>query len=240
MKLLTSIIAFLIISTSVNAQFFNKKIKGNGDIKTETRSVSDYDKIAAAGSFDIELYKGTEGKLTVKADENLMEVIITEVKNGKLKIYIKKGYNIRTKRAIVVTIPFEDIDAIALAGSGDVTSRDLIDSEDLKLSLAGSGTMKLNVSANNLSSSIAGSGTLTLNGDANEFKCSVSGSGDINSFDLKAKSVKVSVAGSGNVKVHAINEIKATTAGSGDIYYSGNPTIEKVKSVGSGSIRKKN
>ena len=240
MKLLTSIIAFLIISTSVNAQFFNKKIKGNGDIKTETRTVSDYDKIAIAGSFDIKLHKGNEGKLTVKADENLMEVIITEVKNGKLKIRIKKGYNIRSKRAIVVTVPFENIDAIALAGSGEVVSKDPINSEDLKLSLAGSGSMDINISARNLSSSVAGSGSLNLQGDVNEYKCSVAGSGNVNSFDLKANKVSVSVAGSGNVKVNANDEIKANTAGSGDIYYSGNPTIEKVKSVGSGSIRKKN
>ena len=70
MKLFSSIIAFLIISTSVNAQFFTKKIKGNGNIETETRSVSDYDKIGVAGAFEIQLIKGSEGEITVKADEN--------------------------------------------------------------------------------------------------------------------------------------------------------------------------
>jgi len=238
-KLFTTIIAFLIISTSVNAQFFTKKIKGNGNIETENRSVSDYDKIGVAGAFEVQLIKGSEGKITVKADENLMEYIITEVKNGTLKIKTKKGYNIRTKRTIKITVPFNDIEAVSLAGSGEVYSKDRIDSSHLELSVAGSGSMKLEVSSKNLKSSVAGSGNLRLTGDTKEFKCSVAGSGNINSYDLKAKKVTVNVAGSGNVRVNAIDEIHANSAGSGDIYYSGNPEIQKIKSAGSGSVRKK-
>ena len=239
-KLSISVLVLLITCTSISAQFFTKKIKGNGDIITKTRTVNDYNKVAVAGSFDVELFKGKEGTLTIKGDENLMEYIITEVKKGTLKIKTKKGYNISTRKTIVITVPFKNINAVSLAGSGDIHSSDAIESTDLKLSLAGSGSMNVTVSTQKLISSIAGSGSLNLKGDTNEFKCSVAGSGDVNSFDLKSSKVKVSIAGSGNVKVHASNEIHASTAGSGDIYYSGNPSIEKVSSVGSGSIKKKN
>lgn len=239
MKLFTSILAFLIISANLNAQMFTKKIKGNGNIITKTRTVSDYDKIAVAGSFDVKLLKGKEGVITVKADENLMEYIVTEVKNGDLMIRIKKGFNIRTNKTINIIVPFETINAISLAGSGDVTSEDTIDSSDLSLKLAGSGNMSLNVSSKNLSSSIAGSGNMSLKGDSKDFTCSVAGSGNINGFDLKANIATVKIAGSGNVKINAINEIHAKSVGSGNIYYSGSPSIEKISSVGSGSIKKK-
>ena len=239
-KLLTSIVALLIISANLNAQFFTKKVKGNGDIITKTRSVSNYDKIGVAGAFDVKLFKGKEGEITIKADENLMEYIITEVKNGNLKIKSKKGYNIRASKTIVITVPFDDISAVSLAGSGDIYSDDVIDSSNLKLSLAGSGNFNLAISTKKLTSSIAGSGNLTLKGDANEFTCSIAGSGNINAYDLKAKVATVKIAGSGNVKVHVTNEIHAKSAGSGNIYYKGNPSIEKTSSAGSGSIVKKN
>lgn len=239
MKLFTSIIAFLIISTSVNAQMFTKKIKGNGEVKTEMRTVSDYDKIAVAGSFNVKLLKGKEGAITVKADENLMEYIITEVKNGDLKIRTKKGYSINTRKTIVITVPFETINAVSLAGSGDVFSADVIETSDLKLSLAGSGSLNLNVSTQNLSSSIAGSGNIRLNGNSNEFTCSVAGSGNLDGYELKTRIATVKIAGSGNVEINAINEINAKTAGSGNIYYSGNPSVEKITTAGSGSIKKK-
>ena len=238
-KLFTSIVALLIVSANLNAQIFTKRIKGDGNIITKTRTVSDYDKIGVAGSFDVKLLKGEEGEITIKADKNLMEYIITEVKNGNLKIKTKKGYSIRSNKTIIITVPFETINAVSLAGSGDIYSEDVIDSSNLKLSLAGSGNLNLNVSTKNLTSKIAGSGNMTLNGDSNEFTCSIAGSGNINGYDLKATVVTVKIAGSGNVKVHAINAIFAKAAGSGNIYYIGNPSIEKTSSVGSGSIKNK-
>ena len=240
MRLITSIIVLLIVSTNLNAQFFTKKVKGNGDIITKTRTVSNYDKIAVAGSFNVELLKEKEGAITIKADENLMEYIITKVKNGKLEIKIKKGYSIRSSKKTTIKVPFSTVKAIALAGSGNVYSDDIIDTHDLKLSLAGSGNLDLNVSTKKIASSIAGSGNMNLEGDSKEFTCSIAGSGNINSYNMKSDIVTVKIAGSGNAKVHATKEIHANTAGSGDIYYTGNPSIEKTSSVGSGSIKKKN
>ena len=239
-KLLTSMVALLIISANLNAQFFTKKVKGNGDIITKTRTVSNYDKIEVAGAFDVKLFKGNEAEITIKADENLMEYIITEVKNGNLKIKTKKGYNIRASKTIVITIPFDDISAVSLAGSGDIYSDDVLDTSNLKLSLAGSGDINLGVSTKNLETSIAGSGNMNLKGDSKEYTCSIAGSGNINAYNLNATVVTVKIAGSGNVKVHATNEIHAKSAGSGNIYYTGNPSVEKTSSAGSGSIVKKN
>lgn len=240
MRSIISILALLIISSTLNAQIFSKKIKGNGTIKTETRNVSDYDKIAVSGSFDVKLIKGNEGSITIKAEGNLMEYIVTEVKNGALKVEIKKGFSIRTNKTILVTVPFETINVVSLAGSGDIYSNDIINSSDLKLSLAGSGNLNLNVSSKNLSSKIAGSGNMTLNGNSYEFTCSIAGSGNVNGYELKALVATVKIAGSGNVKINAVNEIHAKNVGSGNIYYSGNPSVEKISSVGSGSIKKKN
>ena len=50
MRLITSIIVLLIVNTNLNAQFFTKKVKGNGDIITKTRTISNFDKIAVAGT----------------------------------------------------------------------------------------------------------------------------------------------------------------------------------------------
>jgi hypothetical protein len=239
-KSIVSVVAFLIISTTINAQFFNKKISGNGDIITKTKSVDDYDKIGVAGSFNVKLYKGNEGTITIKADENLMEYIITEVKNGNLEIKFKKGYNISTRKTIEITVPFEDIEAVSLAGSGDVYTTDIIKSPELKLSLAGSGNLDLNVDTGDLDSSIAGSGNIKLNGETKEFSCNIAGSGNLNGSNLKASVANVKIAGSGNIKINAINEIHAKIAGSGNVIYSGDPDIVKSNSAGSGSVRKKN
>lgn len=227
------------LATQSSAQYFSKKIKGNNKIITETRNLSDYDKIGVAGSFDVELIKGNEGKITIKADENLMEYIITEVKKGSLKIKTKKGYNLRPSKTIKITVPFESISSVALAGSGDVYSDAIIDNNDFKLSVAGSGDMDLKIDTQKLESNIAGSGNINLKGNSKEFNCKIAGSGNFNGYDLKTSAATIKIAGSGNVKVNATENIHAKIAGSGNVYYTGNPTINKT-SVGSGSIKKKN
>ncbi|MDO9274682.1 MAG: DUF2807 domain-containing protein, partial [Lutibacter sp.] len=104
MKTLISILTLLIVSINLNAQVFTKKIKGNANMQTENRSVSNYDKISVAGSFDVKLVKGKEGAISIIADENLMEYIETEVKDGHLKIQPKKGYQLSSTKTILITV----------------------------------------------------------------------------------------------------------------------------------------
>lgn len=239
MKTLIGILTLLIIGTNLNAQIFTRKITGNGKLITENRNLSDYDKIGVAGSFDVILIKGKEGAISINADENLMEYIETEVKDGHLKIQPKKGYQLKSTKTILITVSFKTINAISLAGSGNVSSVDLLNATDLNLNLAGSGGFNLPVSTKNLTSHIAGSGNIKLSGNTDVFRCEIAGSGNLEGDNLKATASHINIAGSGNVKVHAVSEIHTKIVGSGDVIYTGNPAIEKSKSIGSGSIRKK-
>lgn len=239
MKTLISILTLLIVSVNLNAQVFTKNIKGNGKLITENRNLSDYDKISVAGSFEVKLVKGKEDAISIIADENLMKYIETEVENGHLKIQQKKGYQLKSTKTIEITVSFEMIDAISLAGSGNVRSEDTLNATNLNLNLAGSGEINLPVSTKNLASHIAGSGNIKLSGNADVFRCEIAGSGNLEGDDLKATASHINIAGSGNVKVLAVSEIHAKIVGSGDVIYTGNPAIEKLKSIGSGTIKKK-
>lgn len=238
-KITIAIVSIFFVNTTINAQLFQKKIKGNGDITTITRTVSDYHKIGIAGDFDVKLVKGKEGTITIKADENLLEFIKTEVKNGNLSIKVKKGYQIRPKKQIEITIPYNEINGVSLAGSGNIFSIDEIKSNELKLSLAGSGNMDLKILAKNSDTNIAGSGNIKLKGIASEIRCSIAGSGNLNGYNLKTNKATIKIAGSGNVKIEVTNEVHANIAGSGNVIYTGNPEIVKSKSAGSGSVVKK-
>jgi len=236
--------AFLTLATFLsltvcNAQWGNKKIKGNGNVTTITRSTSDYDGISCAGSFDYILVAGTEGKITIEGEENLLEYIVTEVKNNKLVVKTEDDINLSpsNNKTIKVTIPFKDIDNISLAGSGDLTNKDTITATDLSVSLAGSGDIVLTVETNSVKGSLAGSGDLTLKGNTNNLDASVAGSGDFHGFDLQSNNTEVSVAGSGDADVVSKESLKARIAGSGDIRYKGNPIKEDTKVAGAGSIR---
>ena len=234
--------AFL-VSFIANAQWSSddkNKVKGNGNIVTQTRNTGDYDAIKVGGSFDVNLVAGKEGKIIIKGEENLLSNIKIEVEDNALKIYVEKGISIRPSSGhkIEITVPFEKISALSLSGSGDIQTKDKIKSDTFSAKMAGSGNFKLDVDSNTFDLSLSGSGDVILKGSADKFTTKLAGSGNVNASDLKSKNVEANVSGSGNSIVNCEGSLTARVAGSGNIKYFGNPEKRDVKVSGSGNITK--
>lgn len=237
MKKLITLLALLSITISCTAQW-GKRIKGNGNMVTTSRTVADYDAVSAGGSFDIKLVAGTEGKLDIYIDENLQDYLGIEVDGDKLKIKWKKGVNISHNSDILITVPFKDISEVALAGSGDIYSNDRIKASNFSTALSGSGNINLQVEASELKSAISGSGNISLSGSTDRLECAISGSGGIKAYDLASNDAEVRIAGSGGVKLSVKDMLQAKVSGSGNVYYKGNPKVD-AKVSGSGSVSSK-
>ncbi|WP_273567550.1 head GIN domain-containing protein [Maribacter halichondriae] len=236
-----AILSLVVLFTASCTAQWGKRVKGNGDMVTIERSVGDYDGIGVSGWFDVKLVSGNEGELTLKGEENILEHIITEVKNGKLSIKVEKGYNLQPsswKEGVLITVPVEQINSVALSGSGDIVGKTTMKANDFKTSMSGSGDITLDLDVDSISASMSGSGDITLSGNAKDFDATISGSGDIKAYDLSADNVDATVSGSADIKVTAKKMLKARVSGSGDISYRGNPEKVDTKTSGSGDISK--
>ena len=242
MKTIITLSLITLLSISCTAQW-GKKVKGNGNMTTIERSVGDYDAVELSGWFDVNLVAGNEGELTLKGEENLLEYIKTEVKDGKLTIKVKKGINLKPSSwkkgmGIYVTLPVEDINAVTLSGSGDIVGKTTLKANNFKTSISGSGDITLDVDANEVKATMSGSGDINLSGKTGDLEVRVSGSGDIKAYDLEADYVSAEVSGSADVKVTVNQTLKARVSGSGDISYRGNPKKIDSKTSGSGDVSK--
>ena len=230
----------LIASAPAQAQWWgsSETVKGNGEMTSEKRNTDNYDEISLVGSMDVELVSGTEGNLIVEAESNLQEYITTKVNGGTLKISVEKGYNLKPSRnnGIKVIVPFRDIDAVEVTGSGDLWNSDPIKAKNFSTKLTGSGDIKLDMEVENLKGAVTGSGDIELAGKARDFDCKVTGSGDFKAYELRAENVEATVMGSGDIQISANKSLKAKVMGSGDIKYKGNPENQDFKTSGSGSI----
>ncbi|MBT8239517.1 MAG: DUF2807 domain-containing protein [Croceitalea sp.] len=236
-KVLT--LSFIILTITTSCAQWGKRIKGNGKVVTVERSVGTYDAVRLAGWFDVDLVAGKEGEITIMGEENLIEYIETEVKDGKLVIKVEKGVNLVSsnwKSGMLITVPIESVNDVSLSGSGDVVGKTMIKSDDFQTSISGSGDISLAIEAKNIKASISGSGDIELTGKTTDLVVSVSGSGDVKAYDLEAEFVEASVSGSADITVTANQSLKARVSGSGDITYKGNPKKIDTKTGGSGDI----
>jgi hypothetical protein len=170
-----------------------------------------------------------------------MSRILTEVNGGILKIYSKHditnwGNFFGNHKKIVVYVVAKDLNAVSITGSGDVTFRDGLTTNSLRLKISGSGDMTGKIDVKSLESSISGSGDMRLAGHAGTSTVSLVGSGDYTARNLETGTTMIRLTGSGDAYVNASEKVDAALHGSGDIHCSGNPkNVSKSKS-GSGDI----
>lgn len=218
-----------------------KKTTGEGPSVKQERTVSSFNRITSA--VDAITYVTQEGsfKLSIEAQQNILDKIETPVLNERLIVRFKKGTRLGSHDPIVVRISAPAIKGLGVEGSGDLqTTNDIVCPDGLDLQLSGSGDLKVKGIdvGGELTASISGSGSITaLSGWANNAKYSISGSGGIYMLPVSVKKVRAEISGSGNVKTRATETLDVSISGSGNVWYEGNPLIT-TKISGSGNVSK--
>ena len=122
-----------------------------------------------------------------------------------------------------------------LLGSGDVELHGV--HGRLTAEITGSGDVDASgLQLTDCSVKLMGSGDVELEGRTDSFSVINAGSGDVDAGSLTAVKVNVESKGSGDISIHAVNSLEASLVGSGDLHYTGNPTILKISATGSGDV----
>jgi hypothetical protein len=234
-------------------------VTGSGKIATETRNVSNFSSIKLAGIGDVIVTQAENVSLRIVAEDNLIPYFETTVQGDTLTIGIKNefmGFNLHPTRPVKFYVTTPQIDAVTLAGSGNIITSDVkttrfkvsllgsgnisntsLVATSVEINLAGSGNISLDkVTSTSISSTIAGSGNITLAGEVTGQTAGILGSGDYQASGLKSQTASVKVTGSGNSQVWATGSLDVTILGSGDVVYTGTPTVN-TSIAGSGHVK---
>lgn len=235
------ILLLLVVTGSIfgSCRFVNgKKIKGNGNVKTEERHESGFSGVNSYGSIDVYISNSSNYSVKIEGEENLLPYIETYVDDGTLKIDTREGFWLSPKRSLKVFISAPHFTKVRSNGSGNIISEGKItDSSKIEFTVNGSADIKVDLDVPEVVADISGSGNINLMGDTKKFSGEVTGSGNIHAMDLKAEETKVRITGSGNADVYASVQLDINVAGSGDVRYKGDPKINS-NIAGSGNVRK--
>ncbi len=221
-------LAAIMIATSVAAQ------------KTEI-PVGDFTDLTFGTSGVLYLSQGSETKVIVDADEDVLEKIDFDQRGDRLIIRNRndRGWNKGWGRGdLKIYVTMRDIEAVTLSGSGPIIGENTLKTGDLEVKLSGSGSMELEVESEDLEIGISGSGSIEMEGSGEDAYARISGSGKIRADDLEVKSLDVRISGSGNIYMTVEDEIEASISGSGSVYYRGDPDRVINNASGSGRIRR--
>ena len=234
--IISSILAMLMLSCNFDLNF-DTGIVGNGEVMTEERNLNaEFTAIEASRGLDVYITQSGNYGLSVEADENLHDIIVTEVENGILKITTTD--NIRSSKSQKVMVNASILDFIKATSGSDVYSEGIIKGSQLKLEASSGADLDVEVHTEDLTCSSSSGSDINVRGKTTKLNAKASSGSDINAKNLMAEYSKVEANSGADITVHSSRELTANANSGGDVRYYGNP--EKVnKSDGvSGSIRK--
>jgi hypothetical protein len=229
-------IAALSIAACSQAQM-RPNVRGNGNVVTKERKVESFTGVRVSSAIDLYLKQGDNESMSVEADENLHEYIITEVKGGVLNVYADANIRDAEKRIVYVTM--KEVNSVKTTSAGDVVGQTPVKTDRLELSTSSAGDIKLEVYAREIDLNISSSGVITLTGEAEKLNGDLSSAGDLNAYELLVKEADLSASSAGNADINVSERIRARASSAGDINYSGNPKYVDAHSSSAGSIRKR-
>lgn len=229
----TAVILFSAVFASCWAMNL-ERIDGSGDVVSETRSVVEFDRMLLKSSGDVVLKQGGVQSVEIETDDNIMPVIKTTVRDGRLVISTGE-YNVNPT-VLKYYITVENLNGITISGSGSVVGESRFVSNDFSAKINGSGDIALELDAKRLETRISGSGSMNLSGGTDFYEATINGSGEIEAFGMKSKRVSITINGSGDCRVSASEELTARISGSGEVIYKGRPRISSSIS-GSGAVK---
>jgi hypothetical protein len=187
---------------------------GDGVIKTETRTVTDFSKLEVEGGYRIEWASGKPA-LSISADENLLPLISTVVSGDMLRI--------DSTGSITATIGITII----------LTSSALAD-----VNLTGGNTFIAGpVSGQNLKLESTGASDFTVSGSVTNLDATLTGAGKLKAKSLQTASTTLSLTGAGEAEVTATETLKVSITGAGSVTYSGHPKSVEKNILGAGSLK---
>ena len=226
-------IALLVNSCIIDG--WDNGISGNGDVREESRDVSGFTGVHASTGIDVFVSEGNSFDVKVEADENLLEVILTEV-SGDMLVIKTDRVNIRNAKSKKVYVTLPKLEELKISSAGDCKGMTPFNCDDLRISISSAGDLKLDVEADRIDIDISSSGDATLTGRTNVLDAKLSSAGDLHAFDLIANEVSVGVSSAGDARVYAREEISMNASSAGNIYYKGEAKVVHSHSSSAGDI----
>ena len=237
---ISKIIAILFVATiftSCGVDMFNR-VNGNRNVVTKNRKTSnDFTGIKVSTGIDLYISQGNKNKVTVEADENLHDIIITEVENGVLKVYSEKSIWRAKARKVHVTI--KDLSLLKATSGSDVYGKGTINTNEISISATSGADIKITVAATSVETSSTSGADIKIAGTTTNHASSATSGASIGAYQLESKNVIAKATSGADINIYASEKLDAKATSGGDIDFKGNPKSVNKKSNSGGDVSKK-
>lgn len=231
-------------------------VRGSGVPAEEERALGPFDSVATTNMVRVEAEEGSEQSVTVSCDDNLLDLVLTDVFGSELRVYEPMNTVLIPRADCVVRLVAPRLESLSTTGSGGIDANgDWAELRELRTTgsggidargalsglevaaTTGSGGITVHglAGAGHVSLETTGSGGIEASGDANAAELRSTGSGGIHAADLTVEHADITLTGSGGAWLTVTGDADVTLTGSGSAHLYGDPSVD-AKQSGSGRV----
>ncbi|CAN5618745.1 hypothetical protein BH10BAC2_BH10BAC2_45390 [soil metagenome] len=235
-KIIGSILAIMIMGT-LHAQNLVY------DANAQVRKVSGFHGVSVQSGIVLYLSQGKDQAVAVSAEEDkYVERIITEVKDGVLKIRVDgkmwNNWNWGNKK-LKAYVTVTELDYLGASGGSIAKITDEISVNDLNSEASGGSIIEGRLKGNKLDAELSGGSIYKIDGSFNSVNIEASGGSIFKDYGFAVNSCAVEASGGSIINLSVNKELKADASGGSIINYKGTGVITSVDASGGSSIKKK-
>jgi hypothetical protein len=236
LKITILITAYLMLLFSTASCFFDG-VKGSNNVVSEERAIiSNFETIKVHQGISVYLSQGNKTELRVEADDNIIDLLITEVKDNELNIYFEK--NVYKAKARNVYLTTSEISKIITSSGAMVKSDSSIQTPTITAEASSGSSIKIDVNTNEVISESSSGAIINLSGNTTSLTVNSNSGSSINASKLACQNATASANSGARISLNVNEELTANANSGGSISFDGNPTqINKSTSSG-GSVSK--
>lgn len=210
---------------------------GSGNVISDTRNISSFNKLSTAGSVKVNIVKGDKVGVVVETDDNIMPFVETVVSGNTLKIRLKDINNLRNSEVnVTVTVP--EIKSIHASAGSEVKSKDIVYSSDkMDLDASSGANININLDAPDVTLSSSSGAEVTAGGRTKVMSAEASSGSSVKAGDLHAEVASGNASSGGSVKIFGSISVDGTASSGGEVRYSGGAATVKKNESSGGSVR---
>jgi hypothetical protein len=238
MKQITAAMCCFFVMTAALAQ---KKIVN--DPNAEVRSVKSFHGIRVSSGIHLYLTQGDEEAVAVSAsDRKNRDLIVTEVEDGVLNIYVEKNHwrfwddDWKNMKAYVSC---KMIDELKASSGARVELNGSLHSGNLDMHFSSGSAFEGMVQVTDLKIEQGSGADTRISGSAASLTVESRSGSSLNGYDLETDQCNASCSSGGSVQITVKKELSASASSGGQIYYRGSGVIRDVSTSSGGEVSRR-
>ncbi len=230
-----SFLAFIVAFSA--CMFLGPSIKGNGNVTTSYRDVGDFEQLKVSTGLKVILKQTDRNQVIVEADENLHDVIQSEVRGDELRLYTDQRIKNATKMSIIVE--FKDIDELHTNAGASVSSDGILQLKNLETKSSSGSSQDLKINLDHLEGKVSSGANMKLAGKAQSVNLKASSGAILKAGELTADACFADASSGANIHIKATKKFEGEASSGGNIFYSGNPETVEISTSSGGNVLKR-